>query len=144
MSGEGLGYQAVNVKAPQKRSFNSDASPNTLTTVRLFTVTAVSQSHAMPEGWPGKFVRITAETADLTYYFADTSGQLVDNTVTGSADGSSSDGTKLGGTILAGQSRDVRLPHTLQLTGPAAGDGKIYFVRQGSASGNARIELSSD
>lgn len=139
----GLGYQAENVKAPQKRSKNSpDGSANTLTTVRFYTMTGASQSHALPQDWNGKYVRITAEGADLTYYFADADGNVVDNTVTATADGLSSDGTKLGAKLLAGNSRDEVLPHGLKPS--AGGTDLIYFVRQGSGAGSVRIELKSD
>jgi hypothetical protein len=103
-----------------------------------------SAASALPKGWPGKYVTISAEGtagAIVTFAFSKRSAAVVDNTVASTQVGASAN---VGGTLMAPGAtlmmdrRRVQLPICRE-------DEDIFFVRQSSALGiNVRIELSSD
>lgn len=131
----GLLYQAVNVRAPQYRTKDSDgSSPMGYTSQILFTVTAVALTHEMPERFWGKYVRIRA-TVETDFVFSDNPTQGIDTAVVATDAGTVSQ--NLGGKLDANQARECRIPS-------APPDGKIYFARRAGGAGNVLIELASD
>jgi len=132
----GLGYQAVNVKAPEFRVTGGDGQPNTVSSVILFTFANAGRNDVIPEKYWGKYVRITAVGGDLHYLFTDKAAHAgVDYTQAASNGGTENE--LLGGIVLQNTSHQCRVPTPPQ-------GGKVYFSRGGTASGSARIELASD
>jgi hypothetical protein len=128
-------YQASNVRAPQYRTKDSDnTGPMAFSSQILFTVTAASLCHELPERFWGKYVRIHP-SVDIALLFSDNPAQNINNAVAATDAGATS--TDLGGTCLANQPREFRIP-----TPPP--DGKIYFARRAAGAGNVLIELASD
>ncbi len=131
----GLGYQAVNVKAPEFRVKGGDGQPNTVSSVILYAMDTTEQVQEVPELFWGKYVSMTAIGGDCHYVFTDKSTHAVDRTIAATNAGAQAEG--LGGIILSGTERQRRIPTPPQ-------GGKIYFSREGTAAGSVRIELSSD
>jgi hypothetical protein len=131
----GLGYQAVNVKAPEFRVTGGDGQPNTVSSVKLFTFDVTHKVHELPERFWGKYVSMTAVGGDCQYVFTDKATHEVDSSITATDAGTENE--KLGGIIFSGTERQRRVPNPPQ-------GGKVYFSREGTAAGSVRIELSSD
>jgi len=132
----GLGYQAVNVKAPEFRVKGGDGQPNTVSSVILYTFAVGGSCDPIPEAFWGKYVRITAVGGDLHFLFTDKSTHAgVDATIAASNAGAQSE--LLGDIVVASTSHQCRIPTPPQ-------GGLLYFSRGGSATGSARIALSSD
>ena len=138
-----LAYQAFNVKAPELRAGQDGAGLSTptvaivSTNVLLYTVAATHRSDEIPEKFWGKYVEITAHAADLHYFFSDVTGQEVDSAQAATNSGQVANPDRLGGFIKTDQSKHRRVPTPPQ-------GSKLFFVREGSGTGSARIELTSD
>lgn len=132
----GLGYQAVNVKAPEFRVNANSGVANTVSSVILYTFAAAGRNDPIPEVFWGKYVRITAVGGDLHYLFTDKQGHAGVSAVIAATNAGAQD-ELLGGIVLSGTSHQCRIPTPPQ-------GGAVYFSRGGSASGSARIELASD
>lgn len=138
-----LAYQAFNVKAPELRKGQDGAGFSTptvavvSTNVLLYTVAAAHRVDEVPEKFWGKYVEITAHAADLHYFFSDDDTAEVDSAQAAANSGQVANPNRLGGFIATGQSKHRRIPTPPQ-------GSKVYFVREGSGTGSARIELTSD
>lgn len=131
----GLGYQAVNVKAPEFRVKGGDGQPNTVSDNILFTFDVTHKVNEIPERFWGKYVSMTCLGGACQYVFTDKATHELDSSIAATDAGAQNE--KLGGIILENTERQRRIPN------PPAG-GKVYFSREGSAAGSVRIELSSD
>lgn len=127
-------YQASNVRAPQFRSKDSDGAALTFSSQILYTCAATTKVNELPERFHGKYIRLQPTVA-LDFLFSDAAAQVVDNTIAASDAGTVA--ASLGGKCAADAAREFRVP-----TPPP--NGKIYFARQGSGTGNVLIELASD
>lgn len=131
----GLGYQAVNVKAPEFRVTGGNGQPNTVSDVLRFTFDVTHKVNEVPERFWGKYVSLTCLGGSCHYLFSDLSTLEVDASLVAADDGGANQ--KRGGIILENTERQRRIPT------PPAG-GKVYFAREGSALGSIYVELSSD
>lgn len=122
-------YQAVNIKAPQ-----GDGVANT--TPRRFTVTAASQSNAVPDDWAGKYVYLHNESAvDVDFYFSTNAAATIATAPAASAAGAGA--VSQGGVLRASAERHIRLPSKQP-------EQTLYFLRIAGGAATVRIELASD
>jgi hypothetical protein len=138
-----LAYQAFNVKAPELRKgqdgagFSTPGAAVVSSAVLLYTVAATHRVDEIPEKLWGKYVKVTAHAADLHYFFSDDDTAEVDSAQAATNNGQVAQPARLGGFLATGQSEHVRVPTPPQ-------GSKLYFVREGSGVGSARIQLTSD
>ncbi len=102
--------------------------------VLKFTVTTTHAANALPDSWSGKYVNLVSPV-EVDFAFSHASNAEVDTSVTATAAGAS---VKVGGKLLAGERRHVRLP----LWDPNQ-NVKCYFVREAGSSSAVYVELSS-
>lgn len=130
----GLGYQAVNVKAPQLRAKAPDGQVSVASDAVFYTMDTTHKATPLPERFWGKYVSFWVVGGDCSYFFADSAAE-VDRAVPASDNGTES--LKLGGIAPEKVRYQERIPTPPQ-------GGVMYFCREGSAVGTVLIWVSSD
>ena len=130
----GLGYQAVNVKAPELRAKDAQGQVSVNSSPIFYTMDVTHKATEVPEDLWGRYVTGYVVGGDCYYFFADSAAE-VDRTVAATDNGARS--LKLGGIAGAAQRFQERIPSPPQ-------GGKLYFCREGSATGSVLFWPSSD